>query len=182
MPQNPLLQTLLDRTGISQADLAGFLHVSRSAVNMACRSERMLPSAAHLQLINIEQAMETLPPGPASPFTSYAPIIRHFTQRAQELRYEAAIMERFIGKYELKMRQWEQRERFWRAADTVLPEGPEGERQAKWLSFILPTLPYSPAQTDKQYFRFKAQMPLLLQEADTYEKWVAEWEQAWNKE
>jgi len=178
MAQNAFLQTLLDHTRISQADLASFLHISRSAVNMACRSERMLPTAAHLQLLKIEQAMETLPPGPASHFTSYAPIINHFTQRAQELRYEAATMERFINKFELKMRQWEQRERFWRAAGSELPPGPEGERQAKWLALLLPTITHTPGHADKQYYRFKAQMPLLLQEAATYEKWVSEWEQA----
>lgn len=177
MPQNSFLQTLLDRTGISQADLAGFLHISRSTVNMACRSERMLPTAAHLQLINIEQAMETLPPGTGSPFTSYAPLIQHFTQRAQELRYEAATMERYIGKYELKMRQWEQRVRFWRAAGTLVPEGAEGKRQAEWLNLHLPTLRHAPGQADNKYYHFKAQMPLILQEAETYEKLIKEWEQ-----
>jgi len=122
--------------------------------------------------------METLPPGPGSPFTSFAPLIQHFTQRAQELRHEAASMERFIEKYELKMRQWEQRERFWRAAETVLPDGPEGKRQANWLALLLPTITHMPGQADYKYFRFKVQMPLLLQEAETYEQWIEEWEQA----
>jgi transcriptional regulator with XRE-family HTH domain len=176
MAPHSWLHTLLHRSGISQEDLAGFLHISRSAVNMACRRERSLPTAANLQLLKIEQAMETLPPGQGSPFTSYAPFIQHFTQRAQELRYEAATMERYIGKYELKMRQWEQRERFWRAAGTLVPEGAEGKRQSKWLTVFLPTLTHTPGQADKQYYRFKAQMPLLLQETEMYEKWVEEWE------
>ncbi len=132
---------------------------------------------AHLQLLEIEHAMETLPPGPGSPFTTYAPLIKHFTQRAQELRYKAAVMARYMEKYELKMRQWEQRERFWRAAGTLKAGRPAGERQAKWLSAILPSLTFSPGQSDRQYYRFKAHMPLLLQEAETYENLIKEWEQ-----
>jgi transcriptional regulator with XRE-family HTH domain len=176
MAQHSWLHTLLFRTGISQADLAGFLHISRSAVNMACRSERSLPTAANLQLLKIEQAMETLPPGPGSPFTSYASLSKHFRFQARERRYEAAVMERYIEKYERKMQQWEQRERFWRAAGTVIPEGPEGKRQAEWLVLLQGLLKFPPGQAGKQYYRFKAQMPLLLQEAETYEKWVEEWE------
>jgi transcriptional regulator with XRE-family HTH domain len=174
------LHTLLYRTGISQADLAGFLHISRSAVNMACRNERMLPTAALLQLSKIEMAMDTLPPGPGSPFSSYASLSKHFRFQARERRYEAAVMARYIEKYELKMQHWEQRERFWRAAGTVVPEGEKGKRQAEWLVILQALQRFLPAQADKQYYRYKAQMPLLLQEAETYEKWVDEWEQLGN--
>jgi transcriptional regulator with XRE-family HTH domain len=87
MAQHSWLHTLLYRTGISQADLAGFLHISRSAVNMACRRERMLPTAALIQLSKIEMAMDTLPPGPGSPFTSYASLIKYFRLQARERRY-----------------------------------------------------------------------------------------------
>jgi transcriptional regulator with XRE-family HTH domain len=100
MAQHSWLQDLLNRTGISQEDLAGFLHISRSAVNMACRRERSLPTAANLQLLKIEQAMETLPPGLGSPFTSYASLIKYFRFQALERRYEAAVMERYVEKYE----------------------------------------------------------------------------------
>jgi hypothetical protein len=76
MSHRSWVHALLQRTGISQADLAGFLDVSRSSVAMACANERDLPNEARWQLYKIEQAMETLPPGPASPFTSYAPLIK----------------------------------------------------------------------------------------------------------
>jgi transcriptional regulator with XRE-family HTH domain len=174
MVPHPWLHTLLHRTGISQADLAGFLHISRSAVNMACRNEKMLPTAALLQLSKIEIALQTLPPGPGSPFTSYASLSKHFRFQAPERRYEAAVMERYIEKYEQKMQQWEQRERFWRAAGTVVPEGEEGKRQAEWLVLLQGLLKFPPAEADKQYYRYKEQMPLLLQEAETYEKWATE--------
>lgn len=176
MAPHSWLHTLLYRTGISQADLASFLQISRSAVNMACRNERMVPTAALLQISKIEMAMETLPPGPGSPFTSYASLIKHFRFQARERRYEAAVMERYIEKYEQKMQQWEQRERFWRAAGTVLPEGDNGKRQTEWLTILQALQRFPPAQADKQYYRYKAQLPLLLQEAEIYEKWVEEWE------
>jgi len=67
---------------------------------MACRRERSLPTAANLQLLKIEQAMETLPPGLGSPFTSYASLIKYFRFQALERRYEAAVMERYVEKYE----------------------------------------------------------------------------------
>jgi transcriptional regulator with XRE-family HTH domain len=181
MAQHSWLQDLLNRTGISQEDLAGFLHISRSAVNMACRRESSLPTAANLQLLKIEQAMETLPPGPGSPFTSYASLIKHFRLQARERRYEAAVMERYIEQYERKMQQWEQRERFWRAAGTVVPEGPEGKQQAEWLLLFQALLKVPSGKADMQYYRFKVQMPLLLKEAEMYEKWVAAWEKEESK-
>jgi transcriptional regulator with XRE-family HTH domain len=92
MAQHSWLQDLLNRTGISQEDLAGFLHISRSAVNMACRRERSLPTTANLQLLNIERGMETLPPGPGTPFASYTSLIMYFRLEARERRYEAAII------------------------------------------------------------------------------------------
>jgi transcriptional regulator with XRE-family HTH domain len=175
MAPHSWLHTLLYHTGISQEDLAGFLHVSRSAVNMACRHERSLPTTANLQLFKIEQGMETLPPGQGAPFTSYTSLIKHFRFQARERRYAAAVMERYIGKYDRKMQQWEQRERFWRAADNIVPEGLEGKRQAEWLLLFQGLLKVPPGKAGKQYYRYKAQMPLLL-EAETYEKWVKEWE------
>jgi hypothetical protein len=90
-------------------------------------------------------------------------------------------MERYIEKYELKMQKWEQRERFWRAAGTVVPQGPEGKRQSEWLVILQALQRFPPSQADKQYYRYKAQMPLLLQEAETYEKWIEEWEKINNK-
>jgi transcriptional regulator with XRE-family HTH domain len=176
MAQHSWLQGLLNRTGIAQADLAGFLNVSRSTVNMACRNERMLPTAANVQLFRIEQAMETLPPGTGSPFTSYDSLIKYFRFQARKRRYEAAVMERYTEQYEQKTRQWEQRERFWRAAGALVPDDQEGKLQAEWLAIVQGLLKSPPRQTDKQYYRFKAQMPLLLQEAEAYEKRVEEWE------
>ena len=176
MAPHSWLHTLLHRTGISQADLAGFLHISRSAVNMACRNERMLPTAAQLQLSQIEIALQTLPTAPDSPFTSYAALIKHFRFQARVRRYEVAVMERYMEKYGRKMQQWEQRERFWLAAGTVVPQSITGKRQSEWLVILQALQRFPPSLADKQYYRFKAQMPLLLREAETYEKWVVEWE------
>ena len=81
-----------------------------------------------------------------------------------------------MEKYDRKMQQWEQRERFWRAADTVVPQSITGKRQAEWLVILQALQRFPPSLADKQYYRFKAQMPLLLREAETYEKWVVEWE------
>jgi transcriptional regulator with XRE-family HTH domain len=178
MSHRSWVHALLQRTGISQADLAGFLDISRSTVAMACANERDLPNEARWQLYKIEQAMETLPPGAASPFTSYAPLIKYCQSQARKLRYEAAVMERFIEKYDQKLQQWEQREKFWRAAGTLLPDGEAGHRQAEWLKLLVALLTRSPKPADKKYYRCKAQLPLLLQEAAAYEQWVAEWEKA----
>ena len=176
MAQHSWIQALLDRTGISQHDLAVFLRVSRSAINMACRNERMLPTHAHLQLIRIEQALPGLQTGGSRQLKNYNRLIKYFSHKAREARYKAAVMEQYMEKYEEQQQQWTEREKFWRAAAATLPDTPEGKGQAEVLAILQGLLSRHPNNSDIQYYRYKVQMPLLLQEAEALEKQVADWQ------
>lgn len=176
MAQHSWLQTLIDRTGISQNDLAAFLDISRSAVNMACRRERMLSAQATLQLFQIETTMENLPEITASELKNFDRLIKYFSRQAREARYKTEIMKVYIEKYETRTKQWQQREKFWRAAAVTLADTPEGKQQAEVLELLQALLSRISNNSDVQYYRYKAQLPLLLQEAEQYEQWVTEWE------
>jgi transcriptional regulator with XRE-family HTH domain len=176
MAHHSWIQALLNRTGISQHDLAVFLRVSRSAINMACRNERMLPTHAHLQLIHIEQALQEMQTGGSRQLKNYNRLIKYFSHKAREARYKAAVMERYMEKYEEQQQQWTEREKFWRAAAATLADTPEGKQQAEALELLQRLLSRISNNSDIQYYRYKAQLPLLLQEAEQYEIWVAEWE------
>jgi transcriptional regulator with XRE-family HTH domain len=52
------IKTLCKQTGMSQADLASFLNISRSAVAMAVAGERNLPDDALLKLATLKLAVE----------------------------------------------------------------------------------------------------------------------------
>ncbi|MCU0375202.1 MAG: hypothetical protein MUF24_07835 [Chitinophagaceae bacterium] len=177
MAHHSWIQALLNRTGISQHDLAVFLRVSRSAINMACLNERMLPTHAHLQLLRIEQALQEMQTGGSRQLKNYNRLIKNFSHKAREARYKAAVMERYMEKYEEQQQQWTEREKFWRAAAATSPDTPEGKGQTEVLQLLQGLLSRQPNDKDIKYYQYKIQLPLLLQEAEACEKWVAVWRQ-----
>ena len=175
MSHPSFIQTFIEKTGISQEDLASLLKVSRSAVAMVCKGERSLPSHALLRLLQIEQAMEAMeePVGPT--FRGMDKWKETLAFEIRNIRHRAEGLQRFINKYEARQEQWKQREKMLRVLEQQHQTTPPDEGEAKWLD-MMKSLQYRyPGKDDEKYVRAAILVPLLLQEAAALEAIIREW-------